>query len=77
VLDYGPILRAFGTVYEETYPGSEKYSDTENRFGAAAGAGIELPLGESFNLIFQGLYHVVFTEEENTTFIGLTAGLIF
>ncbi len=68
---------AFGTVYEETYPGGEPLTDKENRFGAAAGAGIELPLGESFNLIFQGLYHVVFTEEENTTFIGLTAGLIF
>ena len=71
------IVDVLDNVYEFSFEGSDPIVDKENRFGAAAGAGIELPLGESFNLIFQGLYHVVFTEEENTTFIGLTAGLIF
>ncbi len=71
------IVDGLGNYYEIPVEPSEPYEDKENRFGVAAGAGIEIPLGETFNLIFQGLYHAVFTDDENTTFIGLTAGLIF
>lgn len=47
------------------------------KFGLAGGAGLELPAGESLNLIIQGLFNVIFTDEESTTFIGVTSGLVF
>ncbi len=71
------IEDVFGNVLEVPIEGSDPVTDSENRLGVAGGAGIEMPFGENFNLIFQGLYHVIFTEDENTAFIGLTAGLIF
>jgi len=43
----------------------------------AGGGGFELPAGESLNLIIQGLFNVIFTEEESTTFVGVTAGVVF
>lgn len=49
----------------------------EEKFGLAGGAGIELPAGESVNLIFQGLFNIIFTSDQSTTFIGVTAGVIF
>jgi hypothetical protein len=49
----------------------------DEKFGLAGGAGIELPAGESLNLIFQGLFNIIFTEDESTTFLGVTAGIIF
>lgn len=49
----------------------------ENKFGIAVGAGFEVPAGSSLNLIFQGLYNMIFTEENSTSFIGVTAGLVF
>jgi len=49
----------------------------EKKFGVGAGAGIELPAGSSMNLIFQGLFNIIFTDEESTSFIGVTAGLVF
>lgn len=48
----------------------------DDYFGIAAGAGMELPFGSSMNLILQGLYRFIFTEEETTSFIGVTAGLV-
>jgi hypothetical protein len=49
----------------------------EEKFGLAGGAGIEIPAGESFNLIFQGLFNIIFTTDQSTTFLGVTAGVIF
>lgn len=49
----------------------------EDKFGVAIGAGIEMPMGETTNLIFQGLYRFIFTEDETTSFLGITAGVIF
>ncbi len=59
--------------------GSSEESDTgeDDYFGVAAGAGFELPFGSSMNLIIQGLYRFIFTEDEATSFIGATAGLVF
>lgn len=48
-----------------------------DKVGLAGGAGLELPAGESLNLIIQGLFNVIFTEGESTTFIGVTSGLVF
>ncbi|RMG63009.1 MAG: hypothetical protein D6715_11760 [Calditrichaeota bacterium] len=55
----------------------ENSEDTENKFGLAAGAGIEVPAGPTMNLIFQGLYHIIFTSGDKTSFLGVTAGLVF
>ncbi|MEJ2636100.1 MAG: hypothetical protein P8184_12515 [Calditrichia bacterium] len=55
----------------------EKYEESENRFGAGVGAGLEVPVGSSFNMIFQGMYNMIFTKEESTSFVGVTAGVVF
>ncbi|MCR4439932.1 MAG: hypothetical protein QHJ34_11250 [bacterium] len=59
------------------YSEKETYKDDENKFGIAAGAGFETPLSESMNLIIQGLYRHIFTKDEATTFVGITAGIVF
>lgn len=71
----------------ETQTSSEE-KDDENRMGIGFGAGIEVPVGEKLNLIFQGMYNLIFTKkikdeftgEEyggTTSFIGATAGVVF
>ncbi len=71
----------------ETRTTSEE-KNNENRAGIGFGAGIELPMGEKLNLIFQGMYNLIFTKkikdeitgEEyggSTSFVGVTAGVVF
>ncbi len=59
----------------------ESFSDDVNKFGLAAGAGLELPAGTSMNIILQGVFRFIFTSEEDfggtTQFVGITAGLAF
>jgi len=57
--------------------GEETIKGDENKFGIAVGAGVEVPAGSSLNLIFQGLYNIIFTEDESTSFIGVTGGVVF
>ncbi|MFZ0390306.1 MAG: hypothetical protein WAN36_07575 [Calditrichia bacterium] len=57
--------------------GEADFSSDENKFGVGFGAGLEIPAGESFNMIFQGMYNIIFTDEDNTSFIGVTAGIVF
>lgn len=64
-----------GQYYTDEQSGDA--SEDINKVGAAVGAGFELPAGESMNLIFQGVYRFIFTEDETTSFLGVTAGLIF
>ena len=59
------------------YTESYKASADENKVGLAAGAGIEVPMGATTNLIFQGLYRFIFTEDETTSFLGITMGVVF
>jgi hypothetical protein len=56
---------------------SESTSGDENKFGVAFGAGLELPAGETMNIIVQGLYRIIFTADESTSFVGVTGGLVF
>ncbi len=58
---------------------SEKVTEKgdENKFGFAVGAGFEMPFSSTMNLIIQGLYRHIFTEDEATTFVGITAGIVF
>jgi hypothetical protein len=62
---------------EEIFSGSDDF----NKFGLAAGAGLEFPAGTSMNLILQGIFRFIFTSEEDTggttQFVGITAGLAF
>ncbi|MCD6375530.1 MAG: hypothetical protein J7L94_08390, partial [Caldisericaceae bacterium] len=69
------ILKTEATV---SYMGfSSKSTDDEKKFGIAGGAGLEMPMTETLNLILQGVYRMIFTEDESTTFLGVTAGVVF
>ena len=57
--------------------GSEKAELDDSKFGVAVGGGFELPAGEKLNIIIQGLTRFIFTEDETTSFVGVTAGVVF
>ena len=59
------------------YGNTEEGSVKNNKPGAALGAGLEIPASESMNLILQGIFRFIFTEDETTSFVGITAGLVF
>ena len=69
----------FNTKISLSYNGIDlgSGSDEEKKFGIAGGAGFEMPMTETLNLIIQGVYRIIFTEDENTTFLGITTGLVF
>jgi hypothetical protein len=46
-------------------------------FGFGLGGGLEIPAGTSFNVVLQGLYNVIATKNKSTSFLGVTAGLVF
>ncbi len=71
------VLNAKATV-KDVFSGYSSTSEAEEKaWGLAAGAGMEIPAGDRFNIILQGLVRFIFTEEENTNFVGVTAGLAF
>jgi len=49
----------------------------EKVFGFGLGAGLEIPAGTSFNLVLQGLFNIISTADESTSFMGVTAGVVF
>ena len=59
------------------------FDEKDNKFGVGLGAGIEIPASSSINLIFQGLYNIIFTKDsdiegsKNLSFVGVTAGIVF
>jgi len=66
------ILTGDDKVLEDTFGEND-----ENKFGFGGGAGLEIPAGSSFNIVVQGLFNVILTEGESTSFIGVTAGVVF
>lgn len=56
---------------------TESDETSEGKIGLALGAGAEMPATESFNLLIQGLWRFIFTEDETTSFLGITFGLAF
>ena len=58
---------------------SETFDVSEERFGIAVGGGLEIPLGDTMNLLFQALYRFLFVDEltdgDTISFLGLTAGV--
>ncbi|MCK4893567.1 MAG: hypothetical protein KAT07_06345 [Calditrichia bacterium] len=63
--------------------GESEFEEKLNKLGIGIGAGIEIPAGSTINLIFQGMYNIIFTKDEeigidkNHSFIGATAGIVF
>ncbi|MCK5453146.1 MAG: hypothetical protein KAJ16_02230, partial [Calditrichia bacterium] len=63
--------------------GESEFEEKLNKLGIGIGAGIEIPAGSTINLIFQGMYNIIFTKDEeigidkNHSFIGVTAGIVF
>lgn len=61
-----------------TYLGQTETVEVDgNEFGVAGGAGFEIPAGEKLNIIIQGLTRFIFTEGSTTSFVGITAGVVF
>jgi len=64
------------TESEIEYMGyKDKMDADESKMGLGAGAGLEMPLNDNMNLIIQGVFRFIFTEEDMTSFIGITAGI--
>lgn len=57
--------------------GTEKAKLDDSKFGVAVGGGFELPAGEKLNIIIQGVTRFIFTEDATTSFVGVTAGVVF
>jgi hypothetical protein len=74
-------MGTFNAIEDEatvTFAGtSETVKQEGSKFGVAAGAGFEIPAGEKINIIIQGLTRFIFTEDETTSFIGVTGGIVF
>lgn len=74
---------AISTEATISYAGYKQTSkDDVSKFGVALGGGFEVPAGEKFNIIIQGLTRFIFTSKEGdqggtTSFIGVTMGLVF
>jgi hypothetical protein len=63
--------------------GASEFEDDFNKAGIGVGAGIEIPAGSRINLIFQVMYNIIFSKDEekgyekNHSFVGATAGVVF
>jgi hypothetical protein len=58
-------------------PISETVKGDDDNLGIAGGLGVEIPAGARFNVIVQGVTRFIFTEDETTSFIGITLGVVF
>lgn len=52
-------------------------SNSNTKFAAGGGAGVNFPVGSDSKIFFEARYISVFTENVNTAFIPLTAGITF
>ena len=57
--------------------GLPKIEDDGTDFGICVGAGVKLKIPGSVGLMAMPLYHIIFTEDENTTYLSLNVGVIF
>ena len=51
--------------------------DDGTDFGICVGAGVKLKIPGSVGLMAMPLYHIIFTEDEKTTYLSLNVGVIF
>ena len=58
---------------------SENFDSSEERFGIAVGGGMEMPVGDTLNFIFQAVYRFIFVDKltngDTVNFLGLSAGI--
>ncbi len=64
------------TLNDQEYEEQLEEND-ENVVGVGLGGGLEIPAGSSFNIVVQGLFNILFTADEKTSFAGVTAGVVF
>jgi hypothetical protein len=76
-IEYDPLSNTlfFITGKDEDFEKIEE--NDENKAGFGLGAGVEIPAGTSLNLVLQGLFNIVLTSDKSTSFVGVTAGLVF
>lgn len=65
------------TFDDATFERESRQDNDDNVFGVGLGAGFEIPAGSSLNLVVQGLFNILFTQDKSTSFVGVTAGLVF
>jgi hypothetical protein len=75
----------WGSFDDQTWESLVGEND-ERVLGFGLGGGIEIPAAASFNIVLQGLFNFILTKSENkllqkenqtTTFVGATAGIVF
>lgn len=77
-----PYIIGGGGWYREDCSDCGASSDAENKGGINVGAGVQIPLS-GFTSLIEGRWHMIFdsddtvTDDSNTTFISLSAGLLF
>ena len=76
---YNFLMEEATIKYTDPFWGYTEDTETaeDDEFGLAAGAGIEIPAGDRLNIIVQGITRFIFTEDETTSFVGVTAGIVF
>ncbi|MCI0698735.1 hypothetical protein L0337_42890 [candidate division KSB1 bacterium] len=76
--DYDPTttILQWATFDDDTWEQTIGEND-ENVVGFGLGGGLEIPAGESFNVVLQGLFNIISTKGESTSFVGVTVGLVF
>jgi hypothetical protein len=84
--DFSGVMDEFSITkqdIEEILLGQSEFEDDFNKAGIGVGAGIEIPAGSRINLIFQVMFNVIFSKDEekgydkNHSFVGATAGVVF
>lgn len=74
---FRPYLIGGVGLYNSDFTGDDAPDlDSETDFGLNAGAGFDMKFG-NVGLFIEGRFHNVFTEDENTSFIPITAGVRF
>ena len=73
-------IRGSGTVTIPNvgiYQFESKSEENATKMGLAGGVGMEMPAGESNNIVVQGVFRFIFTEGDMTEFLGVTAGIVY
>ncbi|MGH7452336.1 MAG: hypothetical protein ACRENG_13395 [bacterium] len=74
--DSATTILQWATFDDDTWEQTIGEND-ENVVGFGLGGGLEIPAGESFNIVLQGLFNIISTKDQSTSFVGVTAGLVF
>jgi len=76
-IEYDPLNNQLFFITGKDADFEKIEENDENKAGFGLGAGVEIPAGASLNLVLQGLFNIVLTEDKSTSFVGVTAGVVF